>query len=180
VGLKFQCSAWAGPHHTGLPQHLPDNLHLTAPGLVLRAASPSATNEALVVVVVVAVAAAFAASVLFCFLQGIASAPLWDGGLGVVLGVISASDFIHTLRRLRSAVSSGNNPLSEAEMDAHTVRQGRRGNNMTAGRSVMAAALPASQLCCPHVPFLLAGSSDQLPYCCFMFVIHCCCCCCCC
>jgi len=36
--------------------------------------------------------------------------------------VISASDFIHMLRRLKSAVSSGNNPLSEAEMDAHTVR----------------------------------------------------------
>eukprot|EP00775_Hariotina_reticulata_P003066 gene3066-3346_t len=54
--------------------------------------------------------------------QGIASAPLWDGVVGAVLGVISASDFIHTLRRLRSAVSSGNNPLSEAEMDAHTIR----------------------------------------------------------
>lgn len=40
------------------------------------------------------------------------------------MGVISASDFIHMLRRLKSAVSSGNNPLSEAEMDAHTVRGG--------------------------------------------------------
>ena len=38
------------------------------------------------------------------------------------MGVISASDFIHMLRRLKHAVSSGNNPLSEAEMDAHTVR----------------------------------------------------------
>lgn len=54
-------------------------------------------------------------------LQGIASSPLWDGAAGAVVGVISASDFIHTLRRLRSAVSSGHNPLSEVEMDAHTV-----------------------------------------------------------
>jgi hypothetical protein len=56
------------------------------------------------------------------FLQGIASAPLYDSACGAVVGVISASDFIHTLRRLRNAVSSGSNPLSEAEMDAHTVR----------------------------------------------------------
>jgi hypothetical protein len=55
-------------------------------------------------------------------LQGIASAPLYDSACGAVVGVISASDFIHTLRRLRNAVSSGSNPLSEAEMDAHTVR----------------------------------------------------------
>jgi hypothetical protein len=54
-------------------------------------------------------------------LQGIASAPLYDSQCGAVVGVISASDFIHTLRRLRNAVSSGSNPLSEAEMDAHTV-----------------------------------------------------------
>ncbi|KAF6259745.1 hypothetical protein COO60DRAFT_1511823 [Scenedesmus sp. NREL 46B-D3] len=54
--------------------------------------------------------------------QGIASAPLFDSQCGAVVGVISASDFIHTLRRLRNAVSSGSNPLSEAEMDAHTIR----------------------------------------------------------
>lgn len=55
--------------------------------------------------------------------QGIASAPLYDSACGGVVGVISASDFIHMLRRLKHAVSSGSNPLSEAEMDAHTVRQ---------------------------------------------------------
>jgi hypothetical protein len=59
-----------------------------------------------------------------CCVQGIASAPLYDSQCGAVVGVISASDFIHTLRRLRNAVSSGSNPLSEAEMDAHTVRAG--------------------------------------------------------
>jgi hypothetical protein len=37
--------------------------------------------------------------------------------------VISASDFIHMLRRLKHAVRAGSNPLSEAEMDAHTVRR---------------------------------------------------------
>jgi hypothetical protein len=53
--------------------------------------------------------------------QGLPSAPLWDGRAGGIVGMLSASDFIATLRRLRSAVSSGHNPLSEAEMDAHTV-----------------------------------------------------------
>eukprot|EP00877_Chromochloris_zofingiensis_P006377 jgi/Chrzof1/1993/Cz10g29010.t1 len=54
--------------------------------------------------------------------QGIASAPLWDSAEGTLIGVISASDFIHILRRLRVAVSSGSNPMSEQEMDAHTIR----------------------------------------------------------
>ena len=34
--------------------------------------------------------------------QGVASAPLWDSGQIAVVGMISASDFIHVLRRLRS------------------------------------------------------------------------------
>ena len=37
-----------------------------------------------------------------CAEQGVASAPLWDEEQGVVIGMISASDFIHVLRRLRS------------------------------------------------------------------------------
>jgi hypothetical protein len=49
------------------------------------------------------------------------------------VGVISASDFIHMLRRLKHAVSSGNNPLSEAEMDAHTVRGGSMGGGESVG-----------------------------------------------
>ncbi len=56
--------------------------------------------------------------------QGIASAPVWDATEGAITGVLSASDFIHILRRLRSAVSSGSNPMSEQEMDAHTVGDG--------------------------------------------------------
>lgn len=39
-------------------------------------------------------------------------------------GVISASDFIHILTRLRHSVTAGANPMSEAEMDAHTIRCG--------------------------------------------------------
>ncbi|KAL4424148.1 hypothetical protein ABPG75_001449 [Micractinium tetrahymenae] len=54
--------------------------------------------------------------------QGIASAPLWDGEQGRVIGMLSASDFIHMLQRLRSVVSSGVNPMSEQEMDLHTIR----------------------------------------------------------
>ena len=34
--------------------------------------------------------------------QGVASAPLWDSEAVAVVGMISASDFIHVLRRLRS------------------------------------------------------------------------------
>eukprot|EP00198_Chlamydomonas_reinhardtii_P013855 XP_001703192.1 predicted protein [Chlamydomonas reinhardtii] len=54
--------------------------------------------------------------------QGTASAPLWDTTTRSIPGVISASDFITILRRLRHSVSAGANPLSEAEMDAHTIR----------------------------------------------------------
>eukprot|EP00201_Polytomella_parva_P022963 CAMPEP_0175046128 /NCGR_PEP_ID=MMETSP0052_2-20121109/4848_1 /TAXON_ID=51329 ORGANISM="Polytomella parva, Strain SAG 63-3" /NCGR_SAMPLE_ID=MMETSP0052_2 /ASSEMBLY_ACC=CAM_ASM_000194 /LENGTH=614 /DNA_ID=CAMNT_0016309819 /DNA_START=1556 /DNA_END=3400 /DNA_ORIENTATION=- len=54
--------------------------------------------------------------------QDTASAPLWDTSIHNVSGVISASDFISILRRLRNSVSSGANPLSEAEMDTHTIR----------------------------------------------------------
>eukprot|EP00195_Chlamydomonas_chlamydogama_P004942 CAMPEP_0202902206 /NCGR_PEP_ID=MMETSP1392-20130828/16719_1 /ASSEMBLY_ACC=CAM_ASM_000868 /TAXON_ID=225041 /ORGANISM="Chlamydomonas chlamydogama, Strain SAG 11-48b" /LENGTH=541 /DNA_ID=CAMNT_0049588939 /DNA_START=491 /DNA_END=2115 /DNA_ORIENTATION=+ len=54
--------------------------------------------------------------------QGIASAPLWDLPSSNMIGVISASDFIHILKRLRNSVTSGGNPMSEAEMDAHTIR----------------------------------------------------------
>ncbi|GFH06810.1 uncharacterized protein HaLaN_01509 [Haematococcus lacustris] len=54
--------------------------------------------------------------------QGIASAPLWDGEASTITGVISASDFIAILTRLRSSVSASGNPMSEAEMDAHTIR----------------------------------------------------------
>ena len=45
-----------------------------------------------------------------------------DGAAGSVAGVVSASDFIRLLRRLRTAVSLGRNPLSEEEMDAATIR----------------------------------------------------------
>lgn len=38
------------------------------------------------------------------------------------IGVISASDFISVLTRLRRSVSSGASPLSEDEMDVHTIR----------------------------------------------------------
>lgn len=54
--------------------------------------------------------------------QGIASAPLWDTEASTINGVISASDFINILKRLRDSVSVGGNPMSEAEMDAHTIR----------------------------------------------------------
>jgi len=54
--------------------------------------------------------------------QGIASAPVWDTYASSITGVISASDFINILTRLRHSVTAGANPMSEAEMDAHTIR----------------------------------------------------------
>jgi hypothetical protein len=59
-----------------------------------------------------------------CPSAGIASAPLWDGEGGRVCGMLSASDFIRMLQRLRSVVSSSANPMSEQEMDLHTIRWG--------------------------------------------------------
>lgn len=41
-----------------------------------------------------------------CPLQAVASAPLWDEEPGTVIGMISASDFIHVLRRLRHRQAS--------------------------------------------------------------------------
>lgn len=54
--------------------------------------------------------------------QGIASAPLWDPKSAQIVGMISASDFIHILRKLRNSISHGANPMSEHEMDMHTIR----------------------------------------------------------
>ncbi|KAK9839636.1 hypothetical protein WJX81_002159 [Elliptochloris bilobata] len=65
--------------------------------------------------------------------QGVASAPLWDADTVSVVGMISASDFIFILRRLRSSVTSGGNPMSEAEMDNYTIR-GLREEATAAGR----------------------------------------------
>jgi 5'-AMP-activated protein kinase regulatory gamma subunit len=54
--------------------------------------------------------------------QGVASAPVVDTLDGSVPGIISASDFITTLQVLRNIVSTSSNPMSEAEMDQHTIR----------------------------------------------------------
>ena len=54
--------------------------------------------------------------------QGLASAPLYCSESGTVAGIVSASDFIATLQRLRSMVSTSSNPMSEPEMDQHTIR----------------------------------------------------------
>lgn len=54
--------------------------------------------------------------------QGLASAPLYCSETAAVAGIVSASDFIATLQRLRSMVSTSSNPMSEAELDQHTIR----------------------------------------------------------
>eukprot|EP00887_Chlorella_sp_A99_P006896 scaffold2.g6896.t1 len=65
--------------------------------------------------------------------EGIASAPLWDGATARVCGMLSASDFIQTLQRLRSVVA-GAAPMSEGEMDRHTIRSLRQDLEETSGR----------------------------------------------
>jgi hypothetical protein len=70
--------------------------------------------------------------------QGAASAPLWDSQEGTIIGIISASDFIHILTRLTHNISSGANPLSEVRPCSGAHQTG------------MAAAL-ASQASCAAV-----------------------------
>eukprot|EP01026_Neomeris_dumetosa_P059614 TRINITY_DN5570_c0_g2_i1.p1 TRINITY_DN5570_c0_g2~~TRINITY_DN5570_c0_g2_i1.p1 ORF type:complete len:503 (-),score=54.55 TRINITY_DN5570_c0_g2_i1:409-1731(-) len=55
--------------------------------------------------------------------QGVASVPLWDGRKGRIAGMISPSDFINALLRLRNTM--GDNPMSETEMDVLTIRMMR-------------------------------------------------------
>eukprot|EP00889_Picochlorum_renovo_P005327 jgi/Picre1/32357/NNA_007703.t1 len=70
--------------------------------------------------------------------QGTASAPLFDTRKGSICGIISATDFITTLQQMRNLVSTSSNPMSEAEMDQHTIRglreelaiQGRSSNQL--------------------------------------------------
>jgi hypothetical protein len=50
--------------------------------------------------------------------QSAASAPLWDSAEGTITGIISASDFIHILTRLKHDITSGANPLSEVRCAA--------------------------------------------------------------
>ena len=54
--------------------------------------------------------------------QGAASAPLFDPLSSCISGMISASDFITTLQHLKILASKSSNPMSEAEMDQHTIR----------------------------------------------------------
>eukprot|EP00210_Caulerpa_lentillifera_P000334 g327.t1 len=54
--------------------------------------------------------------------QNIPSASLWDSEVNSIVGVISASDFIEALKKLRESVSSGGPAMSAAEMDRHTIR----------------------------------------------------------
>lgn len=54
--------------------------------------------------------------------QGAASAPLFDPVNACISGMISASDFITTLQHLKILALKSSNPMSEAEMDQHTIR----------------------------------------------------------
>jgi len=68
--------------------------------------------------------------------QGITSAPLWDTEAASIVGMISASDFIHILRHLRNSVAGGSNPLSEQEMDRHTIQHLREEMALGAGEQL--------------------------------------------
>eukprot|EP00884_Botryococcus_braunii_P017733 jgi/Botrbrau1/4643/Bobra.33_2s0014.1 len=79
--------------------------------------------------------------------QNIASSPLWDSSSCNIIGMISASDFIHILRRLHSNVASGHNVLTEAEMDLYTLRQLRQGEDLDV---------------CPPRPLVFLHTDNQL------------------
>jgi CBS domain-containing protein len=72
--------------------------------------------------------------------HGVATAPVWCPRSRELVGMLSASDLIHALRDLRDAARAGGSPLSEAQMDAHTIRALRAG----AAAAVAAAAAAAS------------------------------------
>jgi hypothetical protein len=61
--------------------------------------------------------------------QGIASAPLWDRSTQTVAGMISASDFIETLKQLREASVGQGGALSDIEIDAHSIRALRQASS---------------------------------------------------
>ena len=52
-----------------------------------------------------------------------ATAPVWCARSRVLIGTLSASDFVHALVALRSSVTAGASPMSESEMDVHTIER---------------------------------------------------------
>ena len=78
--------------------------------------------------------------------QGVASAPVWDSAAATITSVVSASDFISTLTRLRHSVATGASPLSEAEMDMHTIRSVVTGvgSMLGLGADMTITSMPAS------------------------------------
>jgi CBS domain-containing protein len=105
--------------------------------------------------------------------QGLASAPLYCSESGTIAGVVSASDFIATLQRLRSMVSTSTNPMSEQEMDQHTIR-GLREEMAAEGRpsKPLVCVAPGNSLAqvvrtmyenhCSMAPVLHQGPNGQL------------------
>lgn len=63
--------------------------------------------------------------------QGLASAPLWDSREAAIIGVISASDFIHILKRCASLAQRG--ALQGKRKLTHTPGGGRRGRHGLCG-----------------------------------------------
>jgi len=105
--------------------------------------------------------------------QGLASAPLYCSESGTIAGIVSASDFIATLQRLRSMVNTSSNPMSEQEMDQHTIR-GLREEMAAEGRpsKALVSVAPGNSLAqvvrtmyenhCSMAPVLQHGPNRQL------------------
>jgi len=105
--------------------------------------------------------------------QGLASAPLYCSESGAVAGIISASDFIATLQRLRSMVNTSTNPMSEQEMDQHTIRglreemaaEGKPSKalvSVTPGNSLAQVVRTMYENHCSMAPVLQHGLNGQL------------------
>eukprot|EP00798_Chlamydomonas_sp_ICE-L_P030576 gene30576-35594_t len=108
---------------------------------------------------------------------GVGSAPLWDSLESTFIGVISASDFISILKRLRNSVSSGANAMSEMEMDLHTIRglreeavsEGRESKGLVYTRpddDLLKVVSTLSQNKCSMAPILSAdpASGNEIPH----------------
>jgi len=99
--------------------------------------------------------------------QGIMAAPLWDEAAQAFVGMMAAGDFIHILRRFSSAASL---PISEAELDKHTIAVWREEAVQNGGSprplvsvgpedSLHTVAQTLMQTGCAMVPLLVFGAS---------------------
>jgi len=88
--------------------------------------------------------------------ERVATAPVWCPKARAVVGMLSPSDFVAALVALRSSVTAGASPMSESEMDAHTVGALRAGGVSGGGGTPPGAPPPRSR------PLVAVAPDDTL------------------